>query len=493
LPAGDHHRRPRFVAELIPMASFATHRTALLHRRSRGLSLIELMISMAISLILLVALVSIYVNVARSNDELSKTNNLIENGRFALQILESDLVHAGFWGGYLPQFDDLTHGTVPGDAPAAVPDPCLPYANWTASHQIDLIGTAVQSSDNLWAGAGCVSPAALRAGSDVLVVRHAETCVPGSPNCDAYDADRLYFQHSLCTPERSAGAVAAATPNTVSFAAGSATDGAYEGVMMRTLTGTGAGQLRLITAYDGGARLATVDPVWAVTPDATTTFALDYSLGTSAASLHNRDCVGTGTPAGLPVTAGTVAELRRFISNIYYISDRPHPVNAGLMVPTLMRAQFDSDGGTLAHRSPVPLIDGVEAMRIEIGVDDVSETGEPVDFTTAISWLDAATMAEPRNRGDGVPDRYIRCTAAAPCSAADLANAVSVKLWVLARSREPTASYVDEKSYCLGAATAGGCPADAEIAAANDNFKRHVFSRTIRLVNVSARRETPFL
>ena len=44
------------------------------------------------------------INISRNNSELSKTNRVIENGRFALQLLAADVAHAGFWGGYLPAF-----------------------------------------------------------------------------------------------------------------------------------------------------------------------------------------------------------------------------------------------------------------------------------------------------------------------------------------------------------------------------------------------------
>lgn len=68
---------------------------------------------------------NVYVNLARANDEMAKTNSLIENGRSAIQILQNDLVHAGYWGGFVPQFDDLIFENVPADVPAAVPDACL--------------------------------------------------------------------------------------------------------------------------------------------------------------------------------------------------------------------------------------------------------------------------------------------------------------------------------------------------------------------------------
>lgn len=100
----------------------------------RGLTLIELMVSIAITLIIVAALITLYLNVSRSNREMVKVNRQIENGRLAVHVLENEVAHAGFWENYMPQFDDLTLTTVPADVPAgAAPDPCLAYtaANWT--------------------------------------------------------------------------------------------------------------------------------------------------------------------------------------------------------------------------------------------------------------------------------------------------------------------------------------------------------------------------
>ena len=453
-----------------------------------GFTLIELMIAMTISLLMLVSLVSIFANVSRSHSEMAKTNSVIENGRFAMQLLEQDLVHAGYWGGYLPQFDDLSATGVPGDVPAAVANPCLPYANWDSSYRSGLLGNPVQSYEALPVGAGCLSPLAARPGSDVLVTRHAMTCVPGVGNCDADVANQVYIQASFCAAEKNAGSVQSATANTVQLSAGaSAVNGIYNGMTIRTVTGIGAGQNRAITAYDGGTKVATVSTPWDVVPDASTTYSFEYMLGTSAYPLHRKDCVGTGTPATLPITAGTLADKRKLVSNVYYISNVAHPDRAGEVVPTLVRSQFDS----LTHQAPVALIDGIEAFRVELGVDNVSDSGEPVDYSAAIVWADPATETSPRNRGDGAPDEFIRCTAAAPCTAEQLANVVAVKLYVLVRSRDMTPGYTDAKSYCLGEPNAdGSCPAASTFAAANDQYKRHAFSTSVRLINISGRRET---
>jgi hypothetical protein len=449
------------------------------------------MIAMTISLVMLVALVSIFANISRSNAEMAKTNSMIENGRFAMQLLEQDLVHAGYWGGYLPQFDDLSATGVPSDVPAAVPNPCEPYANWGSDYRSSLLGIAVQSHETLPAGAGCLDAGLVaRPGTDVLAVRHAETCVAGVGNCAADVANELYLQASFCAAEKNAGIAQSATgtPDTIQLSAGaSAVNNIYSGMTIRTVTGTGAGQNRAVIAYNGGTKLATVSTPWAVEPDSSTAYSFEYMLGTNAYPLHRKDCVGTGTPATLPITAGTLADKRKLSSNLYYISDVAHPDRAGEVVPTLMRSRLD----LLAHQAPVALIDGIEAFRVELGIDNLSVSNDPVDYGAAIEWTDPVAQTSPTNRGDGVPDEFIRCTDAVPCTAAQLANVVAVKLYVLARSRDTTPGYTDTKSYCLGEPNPDGtCPAASAIAAANDEYKRHAFSTSVRLINISGRRET---
>ena len=78
-----------------------------------GFTLVEVMISMVIGLLIMLALVTLLIDVNRSNREMSKVNRLIENGRFAMQLLQADISHAGYWGGYIPQFDDLITTGIP--------------------------------------------------------------------------------------------------------------------------------------------------------------------------------------------------------------------------------------------------------------------------------------------------------------------------------------------------------------------------------------------
>jgi prepilin-type N-terminal cleavage/methylation domain-containing protein len=457
-----------------------------------GFTLIELMISMTISVLMLTAMIGTLANTSRNNSEMQKTNGLIENGRFAFQLLQNDLVHAGFWGGYVPQFDDLSATAVPSDVPTAVPNLCESYANWNSAYRVNLVGISVQSADVLPVGPGCVAPLAQRAGTDVLAIRHAETCVPGEGTCEADLAGRLYFQASRCAAERNAGTAQGATINTLRLA-GSASNvnGAYVGLTIRTVGGVGGGQTNSITAYNGGTHTATMSVPWTIIPDNSTTYAFEYALSTTAFPLYQRDCVGTGAPATLPITAGTAAVKRLFVSNIYYIHDFPHPDRPAETIPTLVRSQFDFSGGLLEHKTPVALIEGIEAFRVELGIDNVSDSGDPVDYTDAIDWADA-TKTSPTNRGDGAPDEFIRCTTAVPCTVEQLTNVVAVKLYALVRSRDVTAGHLDDRTYCLGEYDSdGSCPAPNVIPAANDSYKRHVFATSVRLTNVSARRETP--
>lgn len=369
--------------------------------RSKGFNLVEIMVAIAIGLLLMLALVTLFVNVTQTNKEMANTNSQIENARFAMQLLETDVQHAGFWGTYLPKFEDLTMTSAPADAPFDVPSVCLPYspANWDLGYKNNIIGIPVQTDDAVPAGcAGVVANKKLQ--TDVLVVRHAETCIPGVGSCGPEVAGRLYFQSSLC------------------------------------------GDI-------------TIDPD-------------SYLLSEAGLDLHKKDCTA-------------LADKRRFISHIYYIRD--YAQTAGDGIPTLVRSEFDVAGGIPAHQPPLALVEGIEGFRVELGVDSLSETGGGIDYTSGVEWANAENWTTAINRGDGIPDDdYVHCDAVTPCIADTLANVVAVKLYVLARSSTPTLGYTDTKTYALG---------DQVLGPFNDNFKRHVFTTTVRLVNKAGRRETP--
>jgi len=81
----------------------------------RGLSLVELMISITLGLLILSALTTLFVNQSRTRAELDKSNRMIDNGRYALELLSENLRLAGFYGDLDPSSIAL---------PASIDDPC---------------------------------------------------------------------------------------------------------------------------------------------------------------------------------------------------------------------------------------------------------------------------------------------------------------------------------------------------------------------------------
>lgn len=439
--------------------------------RARGLSLIELMIAIALGLLVIAAVLALFVNISRTNNEMAKMNRQIENGRFAIQLLQEDIVHAGFWGGYVPQFDDLTVVAAPLDAPNALPAPCLAHsaANWDSTYIANLIGIPMQGYEA--APAGCAVVSNKQANTDVLVVRYAKTCVAGVGSCESDTAGKLYFQSSLCENEVSGAAQGGDATSITLDAGASATDNLYKGMVIRIVAGPGAGESRTVTGYVGATKVATVNSSWTTVPDDSSIYAfgLGYVLGTDGYVFTKRDC-------------GIQADKRKFVSNIYYIRDYASTPGDG--IPTLMRSSFDLAGGVLAHKAAEPLIEGIQGLRVEYGIDEQSDTGGAVNYTMPVAWVDPLNRVSPANRGDGIPESYVNaatltCAGAVDC---DAANVVAAKIHVLARSLEPTPGYTDTKIYQLGDKTMGPF---------NDRFKRHVFSTTVRLVNPAGRRDTP--
>lgn len=134
-------------------------------RRQGGLSLVELMISAAIGLVLLAGITTLIVQQSGIRDELEKSSRQIENGRYAMQILSDDIHHAGFYG----QYGSLAA------APATLPDPCA-----TSLAALDPAMTLpIQGYDSPATVpaplSACLPDANHVAGTDILVIRRAET------------------------------------------------------------------------------------------------------------------------------------------------------------------------------------------------------------------------------------------------------------------------------------------------------------------------------
>ncbi len=142
-------------------------------------------------------------------------------------------------------------------------------------------------------------------------------------------------------------------------------------------------------------------------------------------------------------TDGTLSVIRKLHIHIYFI--RSYSQTSGDGIPTLMIST-----PTDADKSARPLIEGIENLQLQYGID---------------------------TSGDGSPENYIET----PASTLDWSNIVTIRLNLLARSLEIEPGYKDTKTYDLGGTTL--------ISAKNDGYRRRVFSTVVRLVNVSQRRE----
>ena len=172
----------------------------------RGLSLIEMMISITIGLIILSAMTTLFSSQSKTRSELDKSNRMIDNGRYALEILSENLRMAGFYGNYVPS------GTT-----TAATDPCT-LANITNAatnlqemlHHVYGYNAAVQASQI--AGVPLTGNCAftytagnaktLKSGSDILVLRRTGTSAPVAA-ASVTAAASTVLQVSNCTTDTS--------------------------------------------------------------------------------------------------------------------------------------------------------------------------------------------------------------------------------------------------------------------------------------------------
>lgn len=339
--------------------------------RHHGYSLIELMLALAISVVLLMGLSSIFVGNLRSSAEVERANQQIENGRYAIQLLSDDLRNAGQFAGFNPA--SLA-------TPAAKPDPC---ATSLAALKAAL-PLAVQGYDNAAVVPSCIND--VLAGTDILVIRRASTCAIGEANCDAVLDGAPYFQSSGCS---NATELSSTNPNNY--------------------------------------------------------FALDTTIANL--TMHQKDCA-------------TVASVYRYRTHIYFVARND---KSGDGIPTLKRAELGVSGFTI-----VPLVEGIQNLQMEYGIDNAVPTAGTPAFYTAD------------------PDSYGACAGIA--CVAYWRNAVAAQVSVLARSTSVSPGYTDKaKVYSLGSKADGSVNTAGPF---DDGYRRHLYHAVVRLNN-TAGRNTP--
>ena len=135
--------------------------------RERGFTLVELMVTLALGLFLAFGLIRVF---ASSNDSyyaLSQAAEQIENGRYAMDTLKKDLMHAGYYGEFA--FAAAT-GTV-------LPNPCvIPTDVATTATVRSALPFHIQGYDSpATPPIGCIDDDNHVANTDILVIRRVGT------------------------------------------------------------------------------------------------------------------------------------------------------------------------------------------------------------------------------------------------------------------------------------------------------------------------------
>ena len=386
------------------MTGSFVHPIACPPRAARGFSLLELMTSITIGLLIMAGLASVFVNSSTANKEMKNNAEQIENGRYAIEFLTQDVRHAGYYG------ELATLPVVPGTAP----DPCAaPTAGVVSDTVNSALALPVQYISAAAIPAGCaalLTALNLKANSDIVVVRRADTTMVNSAGTGTIVANTVYLQTTADAADVQYGVAGAITSAQNATGAATSTTNPY---MQRR----------------------------------------DFSVA------------ATGSPPQFPLIA---ASIRKYRTHIYFVAPCSEPSGGGVLctgaaddlgnpVPTLKRLEMGAAGAFTI----VPVVEGIEAIRVEYGVDS------------------SPTAADPGTGliGDGLPDAFVH----AP-SVAEMGNTVAARIYVLARNTTASQGYKDDKTYTLGTYTT---------TATNDAYKRHVYGAETRVANQSGRREIP--
>lgn len=153
-----------------------------------GLSLVELMVSMAVGLLLVAGLALMFANSSRSGNALNQSLRQVENGRYAIELLQDELSMAGFYA-EVP-LDSLVY---------ALPDAC---ATATGTLGWDISSPAVPTAPMPVMGVTATQALAClshrRSGTPAFVVhRLSADSVPVT----AVQAGSVYVQTSRCNKD----------------------------------------------------------------------------------------------------------------------------------------------------------------------------------------------------------------------------------------------------------------------------------------------------
>jgi type IV pilus assembly protein PilW len=403
-----------------------------------GMSLVELLVAVALGLLILAALTTVFVNSSTARREIDLTSQQIENGRYAIEILTDDLRLAGYFGELDPVPANAA-ANVAADAswvpavvpPVALPDPCTIPADlkdWRPALYLPLqgylngIGVPAACSDAPTKATNIKTNADATTNPDIVVVRRARACAVGEAGCEALDDNKPYLQVSLCATE------APTTPYLLALGSDS-----------------NPPTLRLKGAAPG-------------------------------------------------ICGATVAP-RQYMTHVYFISKdngsvSPAPtcpnsdpkIDREVCVPTLKRLELTTNPitGVLEIRG-VSLVEGIEQFNVEYGIDYMDSAGLP-----SVDGIPDAYTSDPANFADATG-----CPACLFNAVDNWRNVLTARFYVLARNINTSSGLSDDakaKTYTLGSKPDG---TPLTVGPFNDNYRRHMYSSLVRVANPAGRRDRP--
>jgi type IV pilus assembly protein PilW len=177
-------------------------------KAQRGFSLIEIFISLAVGLMLLLGILSVFVGMKTTTVETTSYGELQENGRYAISLLSDDLLRQSFWGDLSGNLD--VSGLVSSPLPSTVSGDCIGEGVNNASfpaaigHFRTLWGKTVNNVNLM----GCITNAKID--SDVLQLKRAVSSTTALANISS---DNYYIISNPNTAAIFAGGAAIPTLN----------------------------------------------------------------------------------------------------------------------------------------------------------------------------------------------------------------------------------------------------------------------------------------
>lgn len=133
------------------------------YSRTKGFTLIELMVALLLGILLMGGVISVFIEGKRNFVQDDEVSRVQENGRYALRLLSREIAMAGFFGG-VPDTSSVDGGAIGTD--------CGAGGNWLldGAAPMEVIDNSDNSTDTYYS---CFADGDIVAGTDLVTVKRA--------------------------------------------------------------------------------------------------------------------------------------------------------------------------------------------------------------------------------------------------------------------------------------------------------------------------------